>query len=78
MFTNTAGKTEVMNKKTKLISQYKGHVCTEKEQKHSSILSLTSALDLGGRLTIRPSLCAHGKESRYPLHRRLGGPQGRF
>jgi hypothetical protein len=40
-------------------------------------LSLTSALDGGGWSTPRPGHFAPGKETRYLLHRRLGGPQGR-
>ena len=41
-------------------------------------LSLTSALDGGGWSTPRNGRFNPGKETRYPLHRRLGGPQGRF
>jgi hypothetical protein len=44
---------------------------------YNSILSLTSALDLGGWLTPRPGLFTPGKLVRYPLYRRLGGPQDR-
>ena len=44
---------------------------------YSSTLSLTSALDGGGWLTPRPGRFNPGKEIRYPLFRRLGGPQGR-
>jgi hypothetical protein len=43
----------------------------------SSTLSLTSALYGGGLLTPRPGCLIHGKETRYPLYRRLGGPEGR-
>ena len=43
---------------------------------YSSTLSLTSALDGGGWPTPRPGGLPPGK-SRYPLYRRLGGPQGR-
>ena len=39
-------------------------------------LSLTSALDVGGWSTPRPDRFSQGK-TRYPLYRRLGGPQGR-
>ena len=43
-----------------------------------STFSLTSALDLwGGGLTLRPARFPPGKEARYPLYRRLDGPQGR-
>ena len=41
------------------------------------MLCLTSALDGGGRLAPRPGRFNPGKETRYPLYRRLGGPQGR-
>jgi hypothetical protein len=44
---------------------------------HSSTLSLTTALDGGGWSTPRPSRFILGKETRYPLYRSLGGPQGR-
>jgi hypothetical protein len=39
--------------------------------------SLTLALDEGGWSTSRPGRFTPGKETRYPLYRRLGGPQGR-
>ena len=47
------------------------------EQRYSSTLSLTSALDGGLWLTPRPSRFTPGKETRYPFCMRLGGPQGR-
>jgi hypothetical protein len=53
-----------------------GHEGPEEEQSYSSTLSLTSALNgVGGQ---RHALAAlpPGK-TRYPLYRRLGGPQGR-
>jgi hypothetical protein len=40
-------------------------------------ISLTSALDGGGWSIPRPGRFTPGKETRYPLYRRLGGPQGR-
>ena len=43
----------------------------------SSILSLSSAVGGGGWLTPRPGRFTPAKETRYPLYRRLGGPQGR-
>jgi hypothetical protein len=43
---------------------------------YSSTLSLTSALDGGRWSTPHPGRCTPGKEIRYPLYRRLGGPQG--
>jgi hypothetical protein len=44
---------------------------------YSSTLSLTSSLDRGGWSTPRPGRFTPGKETRYALYRRLGGPQGR-
>jgi hypothetical protein len=38
---------------------------------------LTSALYIWGWSTPRSSHCTLGKQTRYPLYRRLGGPQGR-
>ena len=49
----------------------------EGEQKYSSTLSLTSALDGGGWLTPLPARFTPGKETRDTLYGRLGGPQGR-
>ena len=48
-----------------------------KAQRYSSTLSLTSAPDGGVWSTSRPSCFTPEKETRYPLCRRLGGPQGR-
>jgi hypothetical protein len=48
-----------------------------KAQRCGSTLSLTSALDVGGWLKPRPYRFNPGKESRCPLCRRQGGPQGR-
>jgi len=51
-----------------------------KAQRRSSgtyTLSLTSALDGSGWSTPRPGRSTSGKETRYPLYRRLGGTQGR-
>ena len=42
-----------------------------------STLSLTSALDESGWLTPRLGRFTLGKETQYPLHRRLGGRQDR-
>ena len=44
----------------------------------SSTISLISALVARGWLTQRAGRFTPGKETRYPLYRRLGGPQGRF
>ena len=49
-----------------------GHEGPEVEWRYSSTLSLTSALYGGGLSTPRP-----GRLTKYPLYRRLGGPQGR-
>jgi hypothetical protein len=46
----------------------------EWEQKYSSNLSLTSALDGGGWSTPRPSRFTLGKEARYRLHTKASGP----
>jgi hypothetical protein len=46
-------------------------------EKYSCTIYLTSSLDGGGWLTPRPSRFTSGTETRYPLYRRLGGPQGR-
>ena len=53
-----------------------GHEGSEGEQRYSSPLSLTSALDGGGWLTPLPGRFTPGKEIRYPFYRRLGWPQG--
>jgi hypothetical protein len=39
--------------------------------------SLTSTLDGGEWSASRPAALSQGKSPRYPLDRRLGGPQGR-
>ena len=53
------------------------HEDPEQEQTYSVTLSLTSALDGGGWSTPRPGRFTPGKETRYPLYRRLGRHQGR-
>jgi hypothetical protein len=53
------------------------HEGQEGEQRYSSTLSLTSALNGGGWLTPRPNRFTPGEETRYPLCRRRGGSQGR-
>jgi hypothetical protein len=40
-------------------------------------LSLTSALDGGGWSTPRPGRFTPAKDTRYPLYKKMGGPQGR-
>ena len=53
-----------------------GNEGPEGKQRYSSTLSLTSALNGGGWLTRRPECFTSGRQTRYPLYRRLGGPQG--
>ena len=55
------------------ITCHEGKAC---EQKCSSTLSLTSALDGGDGQRHAPTALSQGK-TRYPLYRKLGGPQGR-
>ena len=54
----------------------RGRETSKKEWRYSSTVSLTSALDIGWWLTPRPERFTPGKETRYPLYRRLGGPNG--
>jgi len=52
------------------------HEGPEMEQRYRSILSLTSALDgVGDKRHVSTVLTP--RKTRYPLYRRLGGPQGR-
>ena len=53
-----------------------GHKDPEGEQRYSSILSLTSALDGVGGERHAPAALPPGKTP-YPLYRRLGRPHGR-
>jgi hypothetical protein len=55
----------------------RGYEGREGEYRYSSTLSLTSALDEGGCSSPRPGRFTPGKQTRYPLYRGLGGPQGR-
>ena len=53
-----------------------GHEGPDGEKRYSSTLSLTSALDgVGGQRHAPAALPP--RKTRYPLYRRLGGPQGR-
>ena len=54
----------------------RGHEGPEGEQMYSSTLSLTSALDRVGDQRHTPAALPPVK-TRYPLYRRLSGPQGR-
>jgi hypothetical protein len=47
------------------------------EQRYSSTLSLNSSLDGSGLSTSSPGRITTGKQTPYPLYRRLGGLQGR-
>jgi hypothetical protein len=47
------------------------------EQRYSSTLSLTSALDEGVCSMTHSGYFTPGKKTRYPLFRRLDGPQDR-
>jgi hypothetical protein len=79
-FCGTKAPWKVLSEPTFAVGKGKGHPRTghegpEGEYRYSSILSLTTELDgVGGQ---RHSLAAlpPGK-TRYPLYRRLGGPQG--
>jgi hypothetical protein len=58
--------------------KYKPHPVTGREgpyreKGYTSTLSLTSTLD-GGGVNVTPRPLYPGKEIRYPLYRRLGGP----
>jgi hypothetical protein len=53
-----------------------GHEGPEGEKGYSYTLSLTSALDEVGGQRQTPAALSPGK-TRYPLYRRMGGPQGR-
>jgi hypothetical protein len=54
-----------------------GHKVPEGEKRYSSTLSSISALDVGWWSTPRPGRFTPGKDIRYPLYRRLDGPQSR-
>jgi len=54
-----------------------GHEGSEEEWRYSSTLSLPSAIDEEGGQLYALAALPRGKESRYPLYRRLGGLEGR-
>ena len=54
-----------------------GHEGPEGELRYRSTLSSTSALGESGWLTPRPGRFTPGKETRYPLYRRVGGLKDR-
>ena len=67
-----------MNKGKGKVHPRTGHEDPEGEQMYSSTLPSASTLD-GGRLsTPRPGRFFPRGKTRYPLYRRLGGPQGRY
>jgi hypothetical protein len=55
-----------------------GHESPEGERMYSSTLSLSLALDEFGWLAPRPGRFTPPGKTRYPLYRRLGGPQGQY
>ena len=54
-----------------------GHKVPQGQQRYSSTLFLTSALEGGEGSASRPGRTLPPGKTRYPLYRRLGGPQGR-
>jgi hypothetical protein len=54
-----------------------GHEGIKWEQMYGSTISLTSTLYGSWWSSLRPCRFTRRKETRYPFHRRLGGPQGR-
>jgi hypothetical protein len=62
---------------TRKVHPRTGHEGREGEYTYSSTLSLTSTLDRGGWSTPHLSRFTAGKETQYPLHRKLGGHKDR-
>ena len=56
---------------------FTGHESPQGEQSYSSTLFQTSAPEGGKGLASRPGSTLPPGKTRYPLYRRLGGPQGR-
>ena len=56
---------------------FTGHEGPQGEQRYSSTLFQTSALEGGEGSASRPGRTLPPGKTRYPLYRRLGGPQGR-
>ena len=56
---------------------FTGHEGPQGEQRYSSTLFQTSALGGGEGSASRPGSTLPPGKTRYPLYRRLGGPQGR-
>ena len=59
------------------VSPFTGHEGPQGEQRYSSTLFQTSALEGGEGSASRPGSTLPPGKTRYPLYRRLGGPQGR-
>jgi hypothetical protein len=66
---------QVLKVKSKVLPTT-GHEGLEGEQRHSSSLSLTLALDGDGWSMPHPGCFTPGKEPLYPLYRRLGWNRG--
>jgi hypothetical protein len=56
------------------VHRTKGHEGADGKKRYRSILSLTSAMDGGGWLMVRPGLFTPGQVSRYTLYETLGEP----
>ena len=74
--TQKAITSDVIGKGKGKVHPITGHEGPEGEQMYSSTLPSTSAQDGVGGQRHAPAALPPGK-TRYPLHRRLGGPQGR-
>ena len=70
------GKTIKGNNQRKVMGPYK-LPRRPKSEVEVYICPLPLALDMGRWLTPRPGRFTTGKKTRYPLYRRLSGPQGR-
>jgi hypothetical protein len=66
-----------MKGKIKTTTRFKKLPYATEEVKLELLSFLTSAPDSGKLAASRPCRFISGKETRYPLNRRLGGPQGR-
>ena len=73
MYSSTATGLNSEGKGKGKASPVTGHEVPERENRCSSTLSLTSALDGVGGQRHAPAALPPGK-TRYPLYRRLGGP----
>ena len=64
----------IKRKSKKLVLSITNHEGPDVDYRHTSILSLTSALDVYVWSKPGPGRFNSGEETRYPLYRRLGGP----